>query len=58
MHVKQGQGPGDSLCLTAINEKVLAIDELYKRSHLPDEPDAMAAERVFIAIREELYGVI
>jgi hypothetical protein len=38
------------------DQKILGIDELYERSSLPDEPDAAAAERVLVAMREELYG--
>lgn len=41
--------------LTEAEEKIRLIDALFQTSDLPEQPDASAAERILVNIRESIY---
>jgi hypothetical protein len=43
--------------MTRVDEKLVAIEELYASSTLPDAPDTARAEALLVKVREQFYGV-
>jgi hypothetical protein len=37
-------------------EKIQLVDELFKKSDLPDEPDFMKVQKILIDIRDKFYS--
>lgn len=44
--------------LKEAGEKIKVIDDLFKKSDLPEQPDHQMAEEVLVRIRETIYGKI
>lgn len=38
-------------------EKIELIDELFKKSDLPEQPDVKEGERVLVEVREVIYKI-
>jgi hypothetical protein len=52
--IKTGEFFYDELVQMA-NEKIARIEDLYKQSDLPDQPDEIAVNKLLIKMREYLY---
>lgn len=55
LRIRSGEFEYEEL-LHMAEEKVERIDELYKRSYLPDTPDIRKAEALLVQIRESFYA--
>lgn len=56
LEIRSGAFEYDELIARA-QEKVAQIDEIARRSSLPEEPDVTRIEEVLVQIREEWYGI-
>jgi hypothetical protein len=55
LKIRSGEFEYHDLVMQA-EEKMMIIDELFKRSDLPDEPDVIALENLLVSIRDQFYG--
>lgn len=54
LRIRAGEFSYDDL-LKEAEEKIALVDELYKKSDLPDEPDSEESQSVLVRIRESQY---
>jgi uncharacterized protein len=54
LKIRAGEFEYDDLVNQA-EEKILVIDELFKRSDLPESPESMQAETLLVNLREQFY---